>query len=131
MNRYAGVAHALLRIVAGLLLFQPGAMKMFGWYGGMPPGVALSGLVLAAGIIEIVAGPLLMLGLGTRPVAFLASGEMAVAYFYGHFPRGFWPIQNHGEPAVLLSFIFLYLAAVGAGPYSIDALIARRRAGRS
>ncbi len=127
MNRFAGVALALLRVVGGLLLFQPGALKMFGWYGGMPPGNALTGLVLAAGIIEIVAGPLLMLGLWTRPVAFLASGEMAVAYFMGHFPHGFWPIQNHGEPAVLLCFIFLYLSAVGAGPYSVDAWLAGRR----
>ena len=127
MNRFAGVALALLRVFGGLLLFQPGALKMFGWYGGMPPGNTLTGLVLAAGIIEIVAGPLLMLGLWTRPVAFLASGEMAVAYFYGHFPHGFWPIQNHGEPAVLLCFIFLLFAAHGAGDWSVDAMLCKKR----
>jgi putative oxidoreductase len=128
MHRLPGITQSLLRIVAGLLLLQPGGMKLLGWFGGMPAGVSLSPLIVAAGVIELVAGPLLMLGLWTRPVAFLASGEMAVAYFKGHFPHGFWPIQNHGEPAVLLCFIFLFLAANGGGPLSLDALLARRRA---
>jgi len=116
----------LLRIFAGLLLFQPGALKLFGWYGGMPPGVELTPLITVAGVLEVVGGPLIMLGLFTRPVAFILSGEMAFAYFIGHFPRGFWPIQNQGDPAVLLCFIFLFFAAHGAGDWSIDAILRRR-----
>jgi len=124
MSKSAGITQSLLRFVAGLLLFCPGAMKLFGWFGGMPhpPGVhvGLTPLLLAAGIIEVVGGALLMAGLFTRPVAFVASGEMAFAYFIGHFPHGFLPIQNHGEAAVLLCFIFLFLAAAGGGPLSLD-----------
>jgi putative oxidoreductase len=128
MNRIEGATLSLLRIVAGFILFCPGTMKLFGWFGGMPGGGGpLPPLLLAAGLIETIGGPLLMLGLLTRPVAFIASGEMAFAYFIGHFPHGFWPIQNHGEPAVLLCFIFLHLSARGAGSFSLDHLIARRR----
>ena len=119
----------LLRIVAGLLLFCPGALKLFGWFGGMPAGFALTPLLRTAGWIEVIGGPLIMLGLFTRPVAFLCSGEMAVAYFHGHFPQGFWPVRNHGEPAVLLCFIFLFLSAAGAGPFSVDEWLAKRSAG--
>lgn len=123
----AGVTQSLLRIVAGFLLFCPGALKLFGWFGGMPhpPGHAavLTPLLIAAGIIEVVGGVLLMAGLFTRPVAFLCSGEMAFAYFIGHFPHGVLPIQNHGEPAVLLCFVFLFLAAAGGGPLSVDRVL--------
>jgi len=128
MNRVAGITHSLLRIVAGLLFIFPGGMKLLGWFGGMPPGVALTPLLITAGVIELVGGTLILIGLFTRPVAFLASGEMAFAYFIGHFPNGFWPIQNHGEPAVLFCFIFLFLWGSGAGPISLDALIARKSA---
>lgn len=121
----AGVAHALLRIVAGALFICPGGMKLFGWFGGMPAGAHLSPLLVVAGVIEVFGGALIVLGLLTRPVAFIASGEMAFAYFIGHFPKGFWPIQNHGESAVLLCFIFLFLAANGAGPWSLDRLFRR------
>jgi len=135
MKNAAGVTHSLLRLVAGFILFCPGTMKLFGWFGGMPAPMAghpLPPLIMTAGIIETVAGPLLMIGLFTRVVAFIASGEMAFAYFIGHFPHGFWPIQNHGEPAVLLCFIFLFLSAAGAGPVSLDHALARsRRAGRA
>lgn len=127
MNRLAGPTHALLRIVSGLILICPGAMKLFGWFGGMPAGVPRTTLLTVAGVIEVVGGSLIVLGLFTRPVAFIASGEMAVAYFKGHFPNGFWPIQNHGEPAVLLCFIFLFLFANGAGPFSLDAWMKRPR----
>jgi len=119
---------ALLRIVAGFILFCPGAFKLFGWFVPMPAGFVLTPLLRTAGWIEVIGGPLLMLGLFTRPVAFLCSGEMAVAYFKGHFPRGFLPIQNHGEPAVLLCFVFLFLSAAGAGPFSVDEWLASRRA---
>jgi putative oxidoreductase len=118
----------LLRIVAGFILFCPGAFKLFGWFAPMPAGFVLTPLLRTAGWIEVIGGPLLMLGLFTRPVAFLCSGEMAVAYFKGHFPRGFLPIQNHGEPAVLLCFVFLFLSAAGAGPFSVDEWLAARRA---
>ncbi len=132
MNRMAGVTQSLLRIAAAVILICPGTMKMLGWFGGLPPGVTLSPLLRAAGTIELIAGPLILLGLFTRPAAFIASGEMAFAYFIGHFPRGFWPIQNHGEPAVLLCFIFLFLAAAGGGPLSLDHVIQRvRRPARS
>jgi putative oxidoreductase len=127
MNRIAGATHSLLRIVAGLLFICPGAMKLFGWFGGMPPGTAMTPLLTAGGVIEVVGGLLIVLGLWTRPVAFIASGEMAFAYFIGHFPHGFWPIQNHGELAVLFCFLFLFFAANGPGPLSLDHALSRRR----
>ena len=127
MNRWMGVTQSLLRIVAAFILICPGGMKLLGWFGGMPPGVALSPLLRTAGVIELVGGPLLLLGLFARPLAFLVSGEMAFAYFIGHSRHGFWPIQNHGEPAVLLCFIFLFLSAAGPGPISLDSLLAARR----
>jgi len=127
MNRIAGVTQSLLRIAAAVILICPGTMKILGWFGGLPPGVTLTPLLRTAGIIEIVAGTLILIGLFTRPAAFIASGEMAFAYFIGHFPHGFWPIQNHGEPAVLLCFVFLFLAAAGAGPISLDHALKRRR----
>ena len=131
MNRFADVTHSLLRIVAGVLFICPGAMKLLGWFGGMPgnpAGGGLPPLLLVAGVIELVGGVAILLGLFTRPVAFIASGQMAFAYFIGHFPRGFWPIQNHGEPAMLFCFIFLFLSASGPGSFSLDHLLRRRRA---
>ena len=107
----------LLRLVAGLLLVQAGGLKLFGWFGGMPPGIELSTLLVVAGSLEVFGGAAIMLGILTRPIAFVLSGEMAFAYFLGHFPQGFWPIQNHGEPAVLLCFILLFFAAYGAGEW--------------
>ena len=131
MDRLADVTHSLLRIVAGVLFICPGAMKLLGWFGGMPGnpgGGGLPPLLLVAGVIELVGGAAILLGLFTRPVAFIASGQMAFAYFIGHFPRGFWPIQNQGEPAVLFCFIFLFLSASGAGSFSLDHMLRRRRA---
>ena len=121
----------LLRVVAGLLFSQAGSMKLFGWFGGLPghPGSAapLMSQIGIGGILEFYGGIAIMLGLLTRPVAFILSGEMAVAYWQFHAPRGAWPILNHGELAVLLCFLFLYLSAQGAGDWSLDALIGRRR----
>ena len=129
MNRSRDVTLTLLRVVVGLLFFCPGALKMFGWFGGMPgPPGPLPPLLFWAALIEIVAGPLVLIGLLTRPISFLASGEMAYAYFHSHYPQGFWPIQNGGQPAVLFCFVFLFLAANGAGPVSVDAWFARSRA---
>ena len=124
LNSAGGITHALLRIVAGLLFMLHGGQKLFGWFGG-PGGdggtVELASLYGLAGILEVVGGTLIIIGLLTRPVAFLLSGQMAVAYFMAHFPNGFWPIENRGEPAALFSFIFLFLAFNGAGPLSVDA----------
>ncbi|MGH8248687.1 MAG: DoxX family protein [Gammaproteobacteria bacterium] len=134
-NRAAEIAHFLLRVVAGLLFFQAGGMKLFAWFGGIPPEMGGQPPFLSqigiGGALEFFGGLAIMLGLFTRPVAFILSGEMAVAYFQFHQPGGFWPIQNHGEPAVLFCFIFLYLAAQGGGEWSLDALIRRRRLGAS
>jgi putative oxidoreductase len=117
-------------MVAGLLFFCHGAMKLLGWFGGMPPmpgGAGLPPLLVAAGVIELVGGALILLGLFTRPVSFICSGEMAAAYFMAHFSRGLWPVQNQGELAVLYCFIFLFFSAAGSGPLSLDDLIRRRR----
>jgi putative oxidoreductase len=118
----------LLRIVAGFLFWQHGAQKLFGVLGREAP-VDFFTLMGLAGILETVGGTLLVLGLFTRPVAFILSGQMAWAYFSTHAPNGFWPIMNRGELSALYSFLFLYLAARGGGGFSIDGLLglARRR----
>ena len=122
------ITHSLLRIVTGLMFAQHGAQKLFGWLGGDQV-TNMASMMGVAGILEFVGGILIILGLFTRPVAFLLSGQMAVAYFMAHFPRGFWPITNGGEPAVLFCFLLLYFAATGAGRWSLDhALFGRRRA---
>ncbi len=130
-ERIAQIGYFLLRIVAGLLFFQVGAMKLFGWYGGMPGGgtPAVMSQIWIGAVLEVFGGILIMLGLFTRPVAFILSGEMAVAYFQFHQPNGTWPVQNQGAPAVLFCFIFLYMAARGDGDWSLDALIRRIRGG--
>jgi putative oxidoreductase len=116
---------SVLRIVAALLFIFPGTMKLFAFPAGMPPGVELTPLLISAGILEVFGGGLLLLGLFTRPVAFLLSGQMAVAYFIGHFPQGFWPILNGGMDAILYCFLWLYFAAAGAGPWSLDAKLSK------
>jgi len=120
LGRVSPYLYALLRIAAGLAFAQHGAQKLFGVIGGQA--AALTSQLGLAGIIEFVGGILIALGLFTSPVAFVASGEMAWAYFQRHAPRGPWPIQNGGELAVLYCFIFLYLAAVGSGKLSIDSI---------
>lgn len=121
LGRYSPYLYALLRIVAGLLFAQHGLQKLFGWLGAKGA-VELMSLMGAAGIIEVVGGMLIAIGLFTSPVAFIASGEMAFAYFMAHAPQGLWPIMNGGELAVLYCFIFLYFAAVGSGRWSVDSL---------
>jgi putative oxidoreductase len=120
LGRLAPWFYVLLRVVAGLAFAQHGAQKLFGVLGGSA--VELATQRGAAGIIEFVGGIMIALGLFTSPIAFLASGEMAWAYFQAHAPRGFWPIQNGGELAVLYCFIFLYLSAAGSGKLSIDSI---------
>ena len=130
-TRVAPTLLSILRIVTALLLMQHGLQKLLGWFGGMGPdgGTAMPiTLPWIAGVIELVGGALVALGLLTRPVAFLIAGEMAVAYFMAHAPRSFFPIENGGEPTVLFCFVFLYLAAAGPGPWSLDALRDRGRA---
>ncbi len=122
---------SVLRIVAAFLFLPAGTMKLFAYPMGMPPDgstAVLLSQVGVAGILETFGGALLLLGLFTRPVAFLLSGEMAVAYFQFHAPQGFWPMMNNGIPAVLFCFLWLYYSAAGAGPWSLDALRERSHA---
>ena len=132
-TRVGQATHALLRVVAGLLFLQHGGQKLFGWFGGVggPAGgtVEILSLMGLAAVLEFAGGIAILLGLLTRPVAFLLSGEMAVAYLMSHQPHGAWPIQNHGETAVLFSFIFLFLAGDGAGAFSLDARLRRHPRG--
>ena len=117
-ERYAIHFYALMRIVFGFLFIFHGLQKIFGLFGGRTAELlSLRGL---AGAIEIVAGALIMAGLFTRPAAFIASGQMAAAYFMSHQPAGFWPIQNRGELAALYCFAFLYIAARGTGAWGLD-----------
>ena len=122
-------AHALLRMVMGLLFSLHGMQKLFGFFGGVGHGhtAAAFSLLWVAGVLECFGGALITLGLFTRPVAFLLCGEMAVAYFKQHLSRGMWPIANGGELAVLYCFGFLYLSLAGAGPLSCDRLIRRKK----
>ena len=115
---------SILRIVVGLVLLQYGLAKLFGWPAVKMfqdlPWLSLFGI---AGMFELIGGTLLILGLFTRPAAFILSGEMAAAYFIEHFPRSFFPIQSEGDLAVTLCFTFLYLSFAGGGPLSLDALL--------
>ena len=116
----------LLRIVVALLFIEHGTQKLFGFPPPAHPASALLPLAWAQGAIEFIGGALMLIGLFTRPVAFILAGDMAVAYFMSHAPRGFFPMLNGGDAAILYCFVFLYLAAAGGGPWSADAL--RRRA---
>ena len=123
---------SLLRIVLAFLFIQVGTAKLFALPAAVMPGggtAAVGSLPWVAGVIEVIGGPLILLGLFTRPVAFVLAGEMAVAYFVGHAPMGhwLWPVLNMGQTAVIYCFLFLYISAAGPGPWSLDALLARRR----
>ena len=127
MNRlaaYAPHAHAILRIITGLLFLEHGTMKLFGF----PPGMngPLPTLLMVAAVLEFVGGLMIIAGAFTRIVAFVLCGQMAVAYFMAHGSHGFFPSVNGGEPAILFCFIFLFLACAGAGPWSVDS--ARQKA---
>lgn len=122
---------SIIRITAAFLFVQYGTTKLFAYPAAVMPGggtASLTSLAGVAGALELVGGALLLVGLFTRPVAFLLSGEMAVAYFIGHAAQGFWPVLNGGAPAVFFAFLWLYVSAAGPGPWSIDAL-RRRKAG--
>jgi putative oxidoreductase len=124
-------AQGLLRIVIGFLFFQHGYGKLFGALPGVtgPSGpVPLVSLIGLSGVLEVFGGILILLGLFTRPVAFVLSGEMAVAYFYVHVHKGFWPVENGGELAALCCFVYLFFAAAGPGAWALDGRIAQGRA---
>src|SRR2546430_15981371 len=127
LNRFADPFYCIARLVVGLMFACHGGQKILGF----PPGGhgAGEGLMLLGAWIELAGGFLIAFGLVTRIAAFIASGEMAIGYFMVHAPGGFFPIQNHGEPAVIYCFIFLFIVFYGPGWLSIDALIARSRGG--
>lgn len=132
-ERAIDITTFLLRVAAGLIFLQAGGMKLLDWFGGIPAAFGghpkLLSQMWIGGALELIGGTLVVVGLLTRPVAFILSGEMAVAYFQFHQPKGTWPIQNHGEAAALFCFIFLFFAAYGGGPWSLDAILRRRRRG--
>ena len=121
----------LLRIITGFLFMPHGAQKLFGMFGGFKgqPGATapLFSLMGLAGLLEFFGSLAIFLGFFTRPVAFILSGLMAVAYFMAHSPKGFWPLLNRGELAALYSFVFLFLAAAGGGELSIDGILRRKK----
>jgi putative oxidoreductase len=123
LGSYSDVAYALMRLVVGLLLACHGAQKLFGVLGGQ--GIPLRSLLGMAGVIELTGGTLVALGLWAGYAGFVASGQMAVAYFMAHAPGGVWPIVNKGELAVLYCFVLLYIASRGSGRLSLEGRIRR------
>jgi putative oxidoreductase len=130
LGRYSPHLYAIMRIVVGLLFACNGARKLFGVFGGMGAAgeaAPLLSQIWFAGIIEFVGGLLIAVGLLTGYAAFIASGEMAVAYFQSHFPRDFWPILNRGERAVFYCFLFLYISSRGTVAWGIDGILRKRK----
>jgi putative oxidoreductase len=133
IDRAVQIAYFLLRVVAGLLFIQFGGLILFGWFGGIPGQAGTPSLISQTGIgglLEFFGGIAIVLGLGTRPVAFILSGMMAVAYWQFHAPNGVSPVQNQGVPAVLFCFLYLYMVARGGGDWSLDALLRREKTER-
>ena len=130
-ERWTSLFLSILRIVAALVLMQHGSQKLFHFPPSGAPGPVAPLVLMSqnglAGVLEFFGGLMLLMGLFTRPVAFILSGEMAVAYFQVHAPRAFLPIVNRGELAVILCFVFLYLAFAGAGSWSVDSVMRRSR----
>ncbi len=128
LDRYSPYALAVLRIVAALIFMEHGTQKLFGFpaasEGGQPPLLSLLGI---GGVLEFVGGLFILVGLFTRPVAFLLAGEMAVAYWLFHAPRAFYPVLNGGDAAILYCFVFLLLVFTGPGAWSLDEALSRRR----
>jgi putative oxidoreductase len=124
----APYVQSMLRIVSAFVFFLHGTQKLFGFPSATPlPSAMLISLMGAAGVLEVVGGVLMALGLFTRPVAFILSGEMAVAYFRQHAPRAVWPILNGGELAALFCFLWLFFSVSGPGPFSVDVLVRRKK----
>jgi putative oxidoreductase len=127
LSKYQPMALSLLRFITGLVLFQYGVAKLLKFPPDSPfAKVELMSLYGAAGSLELILGGLLLIGLFTRPVAFILSGEMAFAYFIGHFPKSFFPVINGGSNAITLCFVCLYLATAGGGPISVDAMMGKK-----
>jgi putative oxidoreductase len=127
LELWAPKALSVLRIVTGLLFLEHGTQKLLSFppsEHAFPPLFSLMGI---QGALELVGGFLIVIGLLTRPVAFILAGDMAVAYFMAHAPKGFFPTQNGGQLAILFCFVFLYLVFAGGGEWNVDARIARRR----
>ncbi len=123
-NKWTPCVLGILRIVTGFLFLQHGSAKLLGMpHIAMFDGLQLMSLMGLAGVLELVGGALILIGLFTRPVAFILSGQMAVAYFMAHAPNGFLPILNQGELAALYSFVFLYFSVAGAGSFSVDGML--------
>ena len=120
---WSGYILSALRVMTGLLFLAHGTVKLFGWPVAMDyfKDLQLFSLMGFAGLLEVIGGLLIVVGLFTRHAAFILSGMMAAAYFMGHAAQGFWPIVNQGELAIMFCFVFLYLAAAGGGPLSLDA----------
>lgn len=127
LERWSPYGLSLLRIVAALLFMQHGMDKLFGFPGPAP--TTMTALTLAQGALEVFGGLALLVGLYARPVAFVLSGDMAVAYFTAHLPRSFYPVLNGGDSAVLYCFVFFYIIFAGAGPVSVDDRLLNRRQG--
>jgi putative oxidoreductase len=125
LSRYSPYLYAILRILAGVMYAMHGSQKLFGWPGGNPA-VPVTSLMAVAGLIEVIGGLMIAFAILTGYAAFIASGEMAAAYFLAHAPRGALPIVNHGELPVLFCFLFLYIAAQGSGVWSIDGITRRK-----
>lgn len=126
LSKWSGEILSLLRIFASFMFIQHGTQKLFGFpVEARGPYELMTLSPGLAGLLEVVLGPLLLIGLFTRPIAFVLSGFMAFAYFMAHAPRGFWTLANGGDAAVLYSFVFLYIAAVGGGKWSVDAIRGR------
>ena len=118
LSAYAPQALAVLRIITALLFIEHSTQKLFGF--PVPPMGPTEGLMLVAGIIELVGGLLILVGFFTRPAAFICSGMMAVAYWMAHAPASFWPVANGGDAAILFCFVFLYLVFAGPGAWSVN-----------
>jgi len=126
LSRWQPQLLALLRIFTGLLFLEHATQKFFAFPAPFPMPGPLPTILIAAGVVELTAGVLVTIGLFTRIAAFLAAGEMAVAYFMMHFPKSFWPAVNMGEAAILYCFVFLFIAAAGPGAWSLDRLLFKR-----
>ncbi len=124
LGRYSEPVYSIMRLMVGLAFACHGAQKLLGAFGGQFP--AGKPLMIGAGVIELVGGVLVAVGLATCYAAFVASGEMAAAYFMVHAPQGFWPLQNKGELAVVYCFVFLYVATQGSGSWSLDRVLGRK-----
>jgi len=131
-QRFSPELLSIMRILAAFMFIQNGTMKLFAFPAGMPPGGGTAPMfseIWFAGALELVGGGLMLIGLLTRPVAFVLAGEMAVAYFQAHAPASFWTVINGGTPAVLYCFLWLYYSAAGQGPWSVDAWLSHRAIG--